>query len=487
LNLQDQILFRASNVVGNQWNIDFTLHSTYEDAWTGANPWQCPNNSFNYGAGFTGECSPDGTRVRNQDGRFNSNAQLEVGYYVNKAESVGLEKLPSIVINGRGYAGGMALQGADGTIYMTGKGQDVWNNADDFTYLPEQASEDHTVTVNLSQVSTNWHSNWSKAGLMMRTDLDADSAYAFVFLSGSYGVCTQYRAAKGDGSRHYTCGGPNVNYAWLRMEKRMNVITTYYGTEDAEGNVAWTMQATMDLPNIGSSYNVGPAVMSQRWTENEAVFKELTSESYFYPSASPSYSAAPTVYVPGVDINANPGSTSLSATGVYTIKGAGWDIWNGADGLHYFKEMHSGDLDVTVLVNSFDVVHSWGKGGLMIRETLEPGSRHFSLFATGSNGVANQFRASTNGGSSHQGTNVKDIPIWLKISKIGNQFTAYFKKIDAADWQQVGATQTISFAEGQSFYVGLAVTSHDNNAIGTLVASDFNVIYAARKLRGGLQ
>ena len=42
------ILYRRNAGNGdNVWNEDFSLHSTYEDAVTGTNPWKYPNNSFN--------------------------------------------------------------------------------------------------------------------------------------------------------------------------------------------------------------------------------------------------------------------------------------------------------------------------------------------------------------------------------------------------------------------------------------------------------
>ena len=51
---------------GNKWNVDFTLHSTYADAVSGANPWACWNGQFKYKMNSDGECSPSGARVHNK-------------------------------------------------------------------------------------------------------------------------------------------------------------------------------------------------------------------------------------------------------------------------------------------------------------------------------------------------------------------------------------------------------------------------------------
>ena len=126
-DLMTQILYRNAFKNGNVWNVDFTLHSTYEDALAGANPWKCPNNSFDYGAGFTVNCSPDGTRITDLGSIFDRTWERDnVAYYVNKAEGGGLKNLDTTNIRGQDYAGGVALQADDGTIYMTGSGRDIW-------------------------------------------------------------------------------------------------------------------------------------------------------------------------------------------------------------------------------------------------------------------------------------------------------------------------------------------------------------------------
>ena len=77
---------------------------------------------------FYGECSPSGARVRNQRSRFNRwNDKRDVAYFVNKAEDDGLQVIDTAHIKGRDWAGGSAVQDpANGDIYMTGSGRDIW-------------------------------------------------------------------------------------------------------------------------------------------------------------------------------------------------------------------------------------------------------------------------------------------------------------------------------------------------------------------------
>ena len=116
---------------------------------------------------------------------------------------------------------------------------------------------------------------------------------------------------------------------------------------------------------------------------------------------------------------------------------------------------------------------SRAKGGLMIRKSLNTNSRHFSLFVTGSDGLRTQIR-SINGGSTSKAT-TQDLPnnnIWLKITKEGNEFQAYYKSSTDADWSTFGSLKTIVFGD-TPFYVGIAVTSHDNSKTATITSSNW--------------
>ena len=56
----------------------------------------------------------------------------------------------------------------------------------------------------------------------------------------------------------------------------------------------------------------------------------------------------------------------------------------------------SGDFQILALVESVQQINAWTKAGLMIRENLNPGARHASLFVTPGKGVAFQRRTVEN-------------------------------------------------------------------------------------------
>ena len=136
---------RTNGAGDNTWGEDFTMHSTYEDATSGDNPWMCPhvsdnhpNGIYNYGARFPGECSPSGARVTGQASQFgNGNSRKHVGFYINKAEDSGIGHFdsweprrggmqsPTSVDIGNVNSEGFVLE-RDGVYHISGSGSDIW-------------------------------------------------------------------------------------------------------------------------------------------------------------------------------------------------------------------------------------------------------------------------------------------------------------------------------------------------------------------------
>ena len=126
-----------------------------------------------------------------------------------------------------------------------------------------------------------------------------------------------------------------------------------------------------------------------------------------------------------------------------------------------------------MLVESFTVDDGWAKAGIMVRNSLEPNSAHFSIFVTGSSGLYTQYRT-CNGcvtTSDASCSTVTDTNIWLRVIKIGNTFVSYYKQIEDENWTRCKAVE-MSLAEPN--HVGIAVTSHDNTKTGVLDVSDFS-------------
>jgi hypothetical protein len=81
--------------------------------------------------------------------------------------------------------------------------------------------------------------------------------------------------------------------------------------------------------------------------------------------------------------------------GTYSMTGSGADVWNTADEFHYAFKMLTGPGSIVAKVLSVDNTDPWAKAGVMIRETLEPGSKFAAVLITPGNGCRFQARMDT--------------------------------------------------------------------------------------------
>jgi hypothetical protein len=167
------------------------------------------------------------------------------------------------------------------------------------------------------------------------------------------------------------------------------------------------------------------------------------------------------------------GSTSTS-NGVYTVRGSGEDIWRTQDEFRFVHGALSGDGEVTARVDSLTAPNEWTKAGIMIRESLGASSRYAYVLMSGANGVLFQYRQTTGEKAAPDGVfdTTTRAPYWLRLRRVGNQFTAY-ASTDGQSWRQQGSS--ISVAMGANVYAGLAVTSHSDGQLATAAFSRVSI------------
>jgi regulation of enolase protein 1 (concanavalin A-like superfamily) len=154
-----------------------------------------------------------------------------------------------------------------------------------------------------------------------------------------------------------------------------------------------------------------------------------------------------------------------------SIYAAGADIWGSWDQFVFVSTPLSGDGSIVARVRDLQESDPWAKAGLMMRETLAGGSRHASIFASASRGVAFQRRPDTDGASVHTGGSGSTAPVWLKLERSGTTITAY-ESADGHSWTLVGQD---TLAVGGEVQVGVAVTSHNPWAHAAATITDVSV------------
>ncbi|MDB6125051.1 MAG: hypothetical protein JWQ71_4044 [Pedosphaera sp.] len=181
-------------------------------------------------------------------------------------------------------------------------------------------------------------------------------------------------------------------------------------------------------------------------------------------------SLPPVGNLPAPWTNSDIGSVGLGGSGGYasnafTLTASGNDIWDNADSFHYVYRQMNGNGQIIARITRLDQINSWTKAGVMIRETLDAGSRHAFMLVSDGNGTDFQRRTTTGGTSLNTvGANMT-APYWVKLVRTNNTFSGYDSS-NGVNWTlRASATITMTSA----VYIGLAATAHENTAITTAV------------------
>jgi len=174
------------------------------------------------------------------------------------------------------------------------------------------------------------------------------------------------------------------------------------------------------------------------------------------------------------DIGAGTAAGSFSFDGnVYTITADGNDIWGTADAFRYAYKQVSGDFQMTVRVTGLDPVDVWSKAGVMVRQSLDPGSANAMIATSGTSGGGATFQWRPTQGASSSSQRLLESayavtePACIRLVRQGSTISGYVF-VDSR-WQLEGQTTAVVLTG--PVYIGLAVTSHVD---GTLTTATFD-------------
>jgi hypothetical protein len=166
------------------------------------------------------------------------------------------------------------------------------------------------------------------------------------------------------------------------------------------------------------------------------------------------------------------GSFVEGPVGTYTMTASGTDIWNTADEFHYAFKQLNGVGSITARVESVENTNPWAKAGVMIRETLDAGSKFAAVYITPTNadgtptqGCRFQGRTSTDGSATSDSSVATDgqravtAPCWIKLERdVSGNFKGYYSS-DGSTWTPL--IWKLSVSMSSNVYIGLALTSLD--------------------------
>ena len=268
-------------------------------------------------------------------------------------------------------------------------------------------------------------------------------------------------------------GGPYEGEVWTFTTQEYAPIDNFESYNDDDNRIYDSWIDGLTTGNSGSQvgYDVSP------FAEKKTVHGGTQAMPLMYDnSAAPFISEAERTFASPQNWTSN-GADSLSlyisgnmpafaetASGSVLMNAIGTDIWDSADQFRYAFKTLNGNGTMVARVDSLFNSNAWAKGGVMIRQSIEPGSTHAFMAITpggsgGGNGASFQRRLLANQASTNNdSTTVVAAPYWVKIERSGNNFSGSMSA-DGVTWTQLGTAQTIPMTG--PVLIGLALCSHD--------------------------
>ncbi len=363
------------------------------------------------------------------------------------------------------------------TFYVDGSGADVYGANDQFHYVYQPLNGDGTIVARL-RYQTN-SSPWAKAGVMIKESTTTGSKYVDVLTTPNVspntpninGVgCTPNGCASplppvtpsvGNGVRmQYNFTGEKTvtsptalaGYSspneWLKLQRSGDTFTSWYSTD---GNT-WKLIGSTTLA-MNTNATIGLFVNSHNIGQSSTV--AFDNVQVTTPPSNP---------VPAPWLDTDVGSPAISGSASYTnntftVKGAGVDIYGTNDQFNYAYQPVSGNGTLIARVTSQTNTSSNAKAGIMFKQSTTTGDPYILMAVAPGGGIKVQYNFNGSvGGGTYTFPNV-----WMKLTRVGNVFTAYVSA-DGVTWTQVLAK---TLAINTSATAGLFVCSHNATAIGT--------------------
>jgi len=116
---------------------------------------------------------------------------------------------------------------SSGVYTVKAGGTDIWDRADQFHFVYKPVTGNAEVIARVSSIGNT--DEWSKAGVMIREALTAQSKHAMVVTSIAKGYAFQRRPEVGGYSEH-TAGGTGTAPGWVRLVRTGDLFEAYRST-----------------------------------------------------------------------------------------------------------------------------------------------------------------------------------------------------------------------------------------------------------------
>jgi regulation of enolase protein 1 (concanavalin A-like superfamily) len=263
----------------------------------------------------------------------------------------------------------------------------------------------------------------------------------------------QYSGSHSATPKTYPAGFADPN-KWVKLQRAGNTFTSWISADGTNwtqmGIATVTMTGPVTVGLFATSHDIGQY--------STAAFDHVQVTGNTPP---PPPGQLPT---PWLDTDVGQPAVAGSAAysnGVFTVQGAGADIYGTNDQFHYVYQpvTSNGNGTIVARVTSQSNTSANAKAGVMFKQSTTAGSNYVLIAMAPGGGVKVQYNFNGSvGGGTYTFPNV-----WMKLSDSGGTFTASLSS-DAVNWTPV---LTKAIAINAPSTVGLAVSSHNTSALGT--------------------
>ncbi|HAG98508.1 MAG TPA: hypothetical protein DCL75_06540 [Ktedonobacter sp.] len=363
---------------------------------------------------------------------------------------------------------------SNGTWRVQAGGTGVTGTFDQVRFVSRSVSSDMQISTRLVSHEAVGVDSPAQEGLMVRQTNDPDSPYYAVFFTEHTGVVIQYRSSFGG----ETIKDLQFTTASLPLYFKIERIGNQFQAGISRDGINYTLvpgsTVTLVMP---TTLNAGLAVTSDNIEPmSTAVYSALTIG---LPDSSSRLPSPPTSCPTGwhCDDIGNPailGGQSLHGTS-WMVQGDGEDIWGPSDQFHYVWQHIKGDGDLSLRIVSQISTSLYPKAGIMVRESLAPDSPYYAVFVepgNKGNGISVEVRSRQGLISTSIATFNGSTPTYLKITRVGGILNAYVSN-NGTTWTLIPLLPNLKglgnpLNLGNTVLIGMAVTSHDVNAINSV-------------------
>lgn len=166
--------------------------------------------------------------------------------------------------------GGETIREGD-AIRVRAGGNDIWGSSDGIRFVYVEVPGDLTIIARVTELHPTHDDGWTKAGIMVRDSLNANSKHVATLITSGNGVQMVRRVQTGGESFDNNPRDLNAPI-WLKLERVGNTFTSSYSTN----GVDWSSVASHEVEMTGTVF-VG-LVLTAHGEDNglaEAVFDNI--------------------------------------------------------------------------------------------------------------------------------------------------------------------------------------------------------------------